>query len=157
SDVRTFVGRENELDLLRRAFDDTTLGNSSCLVIEGESGIGKSFLVRQFIERVRERAPRVAVVRGRCYENESMPYKAFDGAIESMVRQLRRVPIDELALLAPTELGALLQTFPMFRRVDWGVSDAGAATSSMDPLEIRSRAFSALREMFQRVAARTSL
>ena len=47
-----FVGRGGELAALDAALDDVARGVPSTVFVEGESGIGKSALVRSFIERV---------------------------------------------------------------------------------------------------------
>jgi len=43
-----FVGRDDELETLRRAFDDVAGGATVAVTLHGESGVGKSCLVRRF-------------------------------------------------------------------------------------------------------------
>ena len=47
-----------------------------------QSGIGKTALVRRFLDDDRASATTSCVLRGRCYERESVPYKALDGVID---------------------------------------------------------------------------
>lgn len=45
-----FIGRQRELDALARAFEDTREGTPVTVVVSGESGVGKSALVRRFLK-----------------------------------------------------------------------------------------------------------
>ena len=82
---RIFVGREAQLSLLHEAFDATEANIPSLALVRGKSGIGKSSLVEHFLRELSGR-PNTVVLAGRCYERESMPYKAFDNVVDSMAR-----------------------------------------------------------------------
>jgi len=157
SEERRFFGRKDELSILEEAYGSALAGTAATVVVEGESGIGKSLLVRRFIGRLREEDPRIVVLTGRCYEKESVPYKAFDSVVDALVRKMLNMPAVDAALLLPTQLAPLVQTFPIFRRVDVIAKQMRSMTTRMDPLEIRSRAFTALRETFERMAQRAPL
>ncbi|SHM70079.1 ATP-binding protein [Cryptosporangium aurantiacum] len=60
--VRPFppVGRDRELDLIRRALTDTANGAGGCLVLSGPPGIGKSHLLRAAVRIARDRSMTVA-------------------------------------------------------------------------------------------------
>jgi tetratricopeptide (TPR) repeat protein len=156
TEASTFVGRSDELAQLQGAFRRTRDGSAACVVIEGESGIGKSFLARQFVERLQREDPHVVVLAGRCYERESVPYNAWDGVVDALVQHLLRLASDPAALL-PMHVAALVQTFPSLRRVPAINRAIRELSAKMDPLEVRSRAFSALREMFGRIGQRAPL
>src|SRR5262249_40443567 len=79
-----FVGRAAELTALRDAFDRTIAGDALTVLVEGESGVGKSTLVRRFAAGLGD----ALVFFGRCYERESVPYKAFDGIVDALSRWL---------------------------------------------------------------------
>ena len=79
---QTFVGREAELGVLRDALAECDTGVPVTLLIEAESGMGKSALAEHFIAGLDKRD--VVVLRGRCYERESVPYKGVDGVIDSI-------------------------------------------------------------------------
>ena len=59
--------------------------------IHGSSGVGKSALVRHFLQQLQAREE-VVVLAGHCYERESVPYKALDGVVDSLSKYLRSLP-----------------------------------------------------------------
>ncbi len=63
-----FVGREGELAALCDAFDSARRGALVSVVVSGEAGVGKSALVRTFVERIGREVPETWVLAGRCYE-----------------------------------------------------------------------------------------
>ena len=52
------------------------------MLVHGTSGMGKSSLVLEFLDRVRD--DQAIVLAGRCYERESVPYKAFDSVVDAL-------------------------------------------------------------------------
>jgi hypothetical protein len=141
-----FVGREPELAALRDAYDASRAGAAVAVVIEGESGVGKSALLRRFSEELEARG--VVVLAGRCYEREAVPYKAVDGVIDALGRYMSRIADDEAAALLPRAAALVASVFPVLRRVK-AVAKAprAAAEAPIDPQELRSRLFAALREL----------
>jgi len=156
--AQPFVGRQRELDALWGALEDCRRGAPVTVFVHGESGVGKSALVRRFVERVAAEVPGMLPLAGRCYEREWVPIKAFDGITEELVRHLRTLPEDELAALAPPDAALLAQAFPAFRRLG-GVAFAPrfGAPASVDAQELRPRVFAALRELLARLAQRAPL
>ena len=151
-----FVGREQELRQLRDAFAATKSGRTLRVYIQGNSGMGKSALIRRFLEDL-QRNEKVIVLEGRCYERESVPYKALDGIIDSLSRCLRSMPRKEAAALIPKDVHALSRLFPVMLRVE-AVADAPYPfEKTPDPLSLRSRACNALRELFARISNRQPL
>ena len=89
-----FVGRTRELEVLDDAFlDGHTRPRGGGVRSAGPSGIGKSALVRSFLGRLAARDD-VVVLSGRCYEHESVPYKALDGVVDSLSRYLVSLSLD---------------------------------------------------------------
>jgi serine/threonine protein kinase/tetratricopeptide (TPR) repeat protein len=146
-----FLGRNAELDELHCAYLDSRQGAPVTVVVEGESGVGKSALVRAFIEALAVEEPELVVLAGRCFEHESVPYKAFDGVVDALALALARMPKAEAMLMLPTRPGPLVQVFPVLRRVQAIARLTREVPPQMDPLELRGRAFSALRDMFTRL------
>jgi hypothetical protein len=145
-----FVGRTDEMRQLDAALDEVTAGAAITVLVEGESGIGKSALVRSFLERA-ETSRRPLILTGRCYERESVPFKGIDGVVDSLAHELlRRNPVD-VALLLTDEVEALARVFPVLRRVP--AIARMRVWRPTSPVELRSRAFRGLRELIATLAA----
>jgi tetratricopeptide (TPR) repeat protein len=148
-----FVGRAAELARLRGAYDESR-GKPVTMLVEGESGVGKSVLVRSFVDGLTVESPDVVLLAGRCYEREAVPYKAFDGVVDALTRFLMRTGASAAAFL-PTRPGPLAQVFPVLRRVEAFAS--APLKLGLDPLEIRSRAFAGLRDVLARIGEKRPL
>ncbi|WP_437983549.1 serine/threonine-protein kinase [Sorangium sp. So ce117] len=148
-----FVGRRSELAALEGAFAEAKLGRAVTRFIEGESGVGKSALLRRFLERIDKEA---LVLAGRCYEREAVPYKAVDELIDGLSRHLVRRPPEQVKTLLPPNAGLLGTVFPVLRTVP-AITEARARRKAIDPPEIRALVFAALRELLGRLAAERPL
>ncbi|APR86336.1 Serine/threonine protein kinase [Minicystis rosea] len=147
-----FVGRRRELEALRAAFADVRRGEPIAVLIEGESGVGKSALSRRFLEGLTG----AIVLQGRCYERESVPYKAVDEVVDALGRYLARLPVREATALLPPDASLLGVAFPTLGRVDV-IERATAPREPPDPREIRAQLFATLRELLRRAAQRAPL
>jgi hypothetical protein len=149
-----FVGRVAELSALRAAFERVKDG-PVVVNVSGESGIGKSELVEAFLRGVRDE-PEVLVLYGRCYEHESVPYKAFDHIADALSSYLTQKKDGDVSLLAPREPATLTTLFPVLARVFDQLPEAERRVP-LDPTELRLRGFSALRELLGRLAQKKRL
>jgi len=153
-----FVGRATELAILSRLFDESSAGACKIALALGPSGIGKSALLRHFLDEIRRFHPDALILAGRCYELESVPYKALDEVIDDLARQLRRLPEVDAATLLPREAAALVTLFPVLRQVPAfaRTSDRSAKASDgrAEAGDLRSHALAALRELFARLSDR---
>jgi eukaryotic-like serine/threonine-protein kinase len=152
-----FVGRDRQLQVLHDALGALATGRAAAVTIHGPSGIGKSALVRCFLSEAREE-PGVVVLSGRCYESESVPYKALDGVIDDLSRHLTAMPREDVEPLVPADAPALTRVFPVLLQV----GAIAALTREQraereDVAGLRRRAFHALRELFARLADRQRL
>jgi hypothetical protein len=148
------LGREAELAQLRSAYEATLAGQAVMMFVSGESGMGKSALVDALLSELRDQG-HAAVLAGRCYERESLPFKGFDSLVDDLSRFLRRLPHAEAMALMPREVFALARLFPVLDRVD---AVASAPKKEVpDPQELRRRAFAALGELFGRIRDRRPL
>jgi len=154
-----FVGRERELAGLADAFAETRAGGEAggeaIVLVEGESGIGKSALVGQFLRDLSARAPAVLVLHGRCYERETVPYKGIDGVVDALARYLRKLSPADTAAILPRRARVLVQAFPVLGKVS--ALSSLPADDVLDLAELRLRAFAALRDLLGRLAERTPL
>ncbi len=150
-----FVGRGKELAELDRALELAKTGSAVSVYIHGESGVGKSALVDRFVATIGESAGRpVLLVRGRCYERESVPYKALDGVIDTVSRALTRMKTRDVELLLPARAALLAQVFPVLRRVEAFANAPRVSFEALDPQELRGRLFGSVRELFQNLTER---
>jgi hypothetical protein len=152
-----FVGREHHLEALRDAYRALKGGRALTVAVHGSSGMGKSALVRRFLEGLKGEDPQAVVLAGRCYERESVPYKALDALIDALSRYLRRLPSAQAEGLLPHDILALARVFPVLRQVGAVTRARRAVLEIPDSLELRRRAFAALREMIVRLADRRPL
>src|SRR6266446_1408688 len=83
-----FIGRDQQLAALHDAFGATREGQTVAIYVHGNSGMGKTTLVRAFLDQLKQQAPNAMVLQGRCYERESVPYKALDGVVDNLSKKL---------------------------------------------------------------------
>src|SRR5712691_1114150 len=152
-----FVGREPHLAALRDAFQTSKAGRAVIVAVHGGSGMGKSALVRRFLEELKDAHGEAVVLVGRCYERESVPYKALDALVDALSRYLRRLPSAQAEAFLPHDILALAKVFPVLRQVGAVNRARRAVLDIPDSLELQRRAFQALRELFVRVADRRPL
>ena len=160
------VGRERELQALHEAYEASRRRQVTVLV-GGAPGSGKSALARTFLDALRTtpapgdtaivEASEPVVLTGRCYLNESLPYKAVDSLMDALSRYLRGLPREEAQALMPADVQALARLFPVLGRVEAVSAAERKVLEVPDSLELRRRAFGALRELFGRMAARQPL
>lgn len=152
-----YVGREAHLQRLSDSFQTVRQGHTAVVYVEGGSGMGKSALVRRFLNLVRQDHEDAVLLSGRCYERESVPYKALDELIDALSRYLRQIPNHEVEILMPTNVLALARLFPALRRVQAVAGAHRRVLGIPDSREQRRRAFTALRELLGRLAQRHPL
>ncbi|MEO8843325.1 MAG: protein kinase [Kofleriaceae bacterium] len=140
-----FVGRTSELATLRDAAT-RAIERSVVVHVQGPSGVGKSALVRRFVEDVD-----AVVLAGRCFERESVPFKALDSVVDALTQHLRGLTRAEVESVVPEHAAALARVFPVLSRIE-AFAASRAVDRVTDPNEIRRRAATALRELLGRLA-----
>ena len=149
------VGRDIHLAVLRDCLAAIERGEAGTVFVHGHSGMGKTSLVQRFLEDARQR--RATIISGRCYERESVPFKALDCLVDDLNRHLRRLPQAESAAVVPRDFQSLVRLFPVLGRVG---SDLGVTRPMLEPRdehELRHRGIRALRELLARMGDRRSL
>ncbi len=80
------VGREKEIEFLKRRLTQASTGKGSLVLLVGEAGIGKSRLAEEFGRIAAESGIHVAV--GRCIPGAPVPFLPFREAFEGVEREV---------------------------------------------------------------------
>src|SRR5439155_15534880 len=114
----SFVGRERQVAELHDAYQATREGKTVTVYVHGDSGMGKSTLVRTFLMQLKEKSRNAVVLQGRCYERESVPYKGLDGVVDSLSKFLAGKRRAKAESFMPRNRTALARVFPVMLQVD---------------------------------------
>lgn len=155
--AQPFVGRSEQLSVLGESLDEVKLGRGVSVFVSGRSGMGKSALVHNFLDTVRLREPSAVILEGRCYEQESVPYKALDSLVDVLSRYLKLLPPAEVAGFMPRDIRALSRLFPVLRQVNVFAQVPGRVREFPDMQVLKRYAFEALRELFAKLADQKTL
>lgn len=150
------LGRSTELARLEHALGEVMAGACRVVLVRGASGIGKTALIRDFLEHVASDVPNALVLSTSCYEAESIPYKAVDGLMDQLSEFWRRLPLAEAMYLLPREPEFLVRAFPVLSRVQ-AICDKVATPRPLAAHETLRRSLAACRETFQRLGRRGPL
>jgi serine/threonine protein kinase len=152
-----FVGRDEELSLLHGEFEQVKAGEQRIVTLLGDSGLGKSALLRQFAQRVESQDKYTLVLQGRCYEQETVPYKALDSLMDQLSRWLKRLDAEQSEQILPEDVGLLEHTFPVLQRVPAIARARRSRTVIKDPQERRLLVMRTLRALFAGLARHVPL
>ncbi|WP_224363745.1 serine/threonine-protein kinase [Hyalangium versicolor] len=152
-----FVGRSAHLRRLDGALADSQEDRTAIAFLHGPSGMGKSALANRFLEDLSAQGsePERVVLSGRCFEQESVPYKMLDSLVDALCRYLRRLPRSELEALLPQDLGALARLFPVLGHLPG--APVAARLETEEPAQLRRRGAWALRALLVALARRGPL
>ena len=94
-------------------------------------------LVHRFLRDLVNERPDIVVLAGKCYELESVPFKAFDSLVDALGRWLRGLSFDAADALTPSHAGALARVFPVLSRVE---AIAAASAGNRNRRRVRTSA-----------------
>ena len=151
------IGREPQLATLARLLNQTRDGPAVVVNLFGQSGIGKSTLLRTFRKRLARTDPDVVTLSGRCHENETVPFKALDDLVDGLSRYLKALPAAEADALTPRDASSLVRLFPVLAQVDAIGRGRHKSLDIVDAQELRQRAFASLQDLFARLAERKTV
>jgi eukaryotic-like serine/threonine-protein kinase len=144
-----FVGRAQQLAWLTGQLAQSADGRPSFSYVSGDSGVGKSALVAHFAA-LRRAQDGALVLRGRCFERETVPYKALDGIVDDLAVHLAELHDAQAEALLPSDAKLLVQVFPVLSRVR--SIDALPAPRALPDFNVqRDQTFGALREILARL------
>ena len=152
-----FVGRVQQLEELEEAFASSQSGVPTVVLIEGDSGIGKTALITHFSIQLQRSCQSAQIFGGRCYERESVPYKALDTVVDEIATFLRGASRSLVDSLIPRNAALLPRIFPVLGTVEVIRNSPMPQRVAKDPFESRTRAFQALRELIARLGEHKSL
>jgi hypothetical protein len=140
-----FVGRESELAALEAHITHVLPGAPRAVLVTGPSGMGKSVLVDQLVADIRDDVD-VRVFAGRCYERESVPFKALDELVDDIAAHVGTLPAGDRVRLQPDHDAAMMRVFPSFEGVFERTSPV-----RLEAGELRRRAGLGLRDLLRRM------
>jgi predicted ATPase len=82
-----FVGREKELLLLDGFFDPILENQGTFVLVEGETGIGKTRLVERFLEKTKSKG--ITLIRGHGYHGEISSYRLYSEMLRYYFSSIR--------------------------------------------------------------------
>ncbi|MBX9791218.1 MAG: protein kinase [Pirellulales bacterium] len=150
------VGRSAELGTLREACARVLAGSTVVVHLHGRSGMGKSLLLARLKYEL-EQVGDALLLSGRCYEQESVPYKTLDSVVDALSHYLAALPRAKVEAVLPRDVAALARVFPVLQRIPVIVEMATTGLQVNDLQELRRRAFLALRELLGRLGSRRTL
>lgn len=154
---KALVGREHQLTQLSNALQDVRTRQQPKVVwISGESGMGKSALLREFVYG--QGGQRVTVLWSQCREQEALSHKAFDGLADDLCRTLLRHQDqgNVFDVVSSDDAAHLVRLFPALARVP-ALTPFLDEVTHIDPREQRQQAYDALRRVFCRLSVHTPL
>jgi predicted ATPase len=150
ADAGLFVGRDRELAELVAAFDDVKSGRAVSVAIEGEPGIGKSSLAHRFLGAAGRGA---VVLSGRCYEQESVPFKGIDAIVDSISQYLIGLPDERVASILSGGVRFLATVFPVLNRIPQVAEATSNARTIDNPMALRDQAFGEFERLVSALAS----
>ena len=149
-----FVGREKELVLLERLFDSILENQGNFLLIEGETGIGKTRLVEEFLAGAKSKG--AMVIRGHGYHKEVSTYRLFSEMLRNFFAHIDYDTRHLAPLLDNLTIGLLQKIVPeLSDYIPFDVSRIG--TPPMSPKEERQRFYDVLLLFFLKLSHRQPL
>lgn len=126
----TFIGREQELASLHKAYDAFVEGHPTTMIVEGEPGMGKSAFCRTFLRNVMLTKTPPYVLLARCKSDELLGYRAFDEVVDGLTAVLRVIPSDVRTRLLTYCTPTLCALFPTLQTIHPSLQNQSQDTSS---------------------------
>lgn len=157
SGTSPILGREEELELLLRRWEQAERGEGRVVLVTGEAGIGKSRLTRALQERLSARPHTPLTYHCSPYHQDSALYCVIGqllraAGIES--QDAANVRLDKLAALLSPSSENIAGDMPLFAALLSIPTDERYPLPSLSPQELKARTLTALVAHLKRLAAR---
>lgn len=151
--VDELVGRDDELAQLFSEMGRAQSTSGRMVLVHAVSGTGKTVLVDAFTEHCK-RTLGATLLAGRCYQRERVPFKGVDTIVDALTEHVLSLPADARAVCQVPHLDALVQLFPVLRRVrEFDEAASGALPVREEAYDARRRAFESLRLLLTSLCA----
>ncbi|MDX1929367.1 MAG: protein kinase [Pirellulaceae bacterium] len=141
------AGRNQELQQINEIVQGMRQHPSLQLImISARSGEGKTFLADHVLGPM-WKDDGYYVLAGRCYDRESVPFKAVDNLIDALCGRLLTLPSDTVKPLLTPDVAVLAQLFPVLQRVRAIAALGGVRLDNYQPEQVRGIAAGALRTL----------
>jgi len=149
-----FVGRTEQVASLEAALHRAERGEAAAAFVAGDSGVGKTRLLRELERRAAGRGARV--LRGDCvaFGAGELPYAPIGGALRGLLRDVGEARFDELSGTGRAALARLVPELGVDGSGDQEPAATIAATG--EPLA-QAMLFGALRGLLDRLASDTAV
>lgn len=129
--------REESWEFLDRAYEVLACGDRALRLLRGDSGLGKSTLVTQWLQCRTAANSDWLVLNVRCHRQDHSPLRALNLLVQEMVTQLANEPVEFWRDLLAEGGGELAHAFPQIERltsIPWPHVDAASS-----PVEAAAR------------------
>ena len=151
------IGRETQLaDLEQVRKELLAIREPRVVFVSGRSGEGKTSLIERFLDTFRLDRE-MLVLSGRCYDRESVPFKAIDGQIDALMAFLRTRTDEELFAVLPDDIQMLAHLFPVLKRIEAIAERSTTNIAHLDAKQVRLRAFNAMKELLSHISKTTPI
>ncbi len=143
---RTFINREEQLDKLKKAWQNSTLGKTSLIFVKGEMGIGKTRILEE-IDGYISKEEGFCLKVGCHAKYTGQPYYVLSQALEKYLERSEALS-HAVYFLSPQEVDALIYIIPSFKerfKREFLVSDKGLDSENK---ELSVNLFKGLRNLF---------
>ncbi len=142
------IGRDGVLNDLKSELEQVYHGQPHITMIEGETGIGKSFLLKEMVTTARLHG--YSVLQGSSSEIDRFPYSVFLRPLESIADRLKGKD-EEYGRHMVGRAGPIVASIcPRFNELEW--INRQPPPAKMEPLQEKLRVFDAIKSIFENIA-----
>jgi len=152
------VGRDKELSELKSILDSAFKGAGRLVLIEGEIGIGKTRLMREFGNYAKSKGAKF--LYGRCSPNDTEPYSAFLEPLRyyfKVTKEMRNEELTQLKKVLSEKHPELLDRFDVLTNfLTSGMLD-GKSASNDERILGKERMFETIYQLIDNIASKNPL